>query len=237
MIAVPGRRPTVALFQHRDGVCEQPWRLPSIRCISSVAVSLMSPIAVADRIGVGSLDRAPQTLPIPLGGLAPAHRHTGALRRGLRRHRTTPLLAIGLAASTIGVLLSAGSPAFEVGIDAAGLHIDGMTLSPIAESAPGSRIFSGAATIAITTAPDAVRAGSVMTWNGFLATGRCVLRRSSGGATETCVYSIGTRRLTSVDRFVDRTDTWSRHYTDGVDISIGVSAAATLIPLPFPFGR
>ena len=197
----------------------------------------MSPIAVADRLGIGSLDRAPQTLPIPLGGLAPAHRHPSTLRRGLRRHRTAPLLAIALAASASGVWLSAGSPAFEVGSDAAGLQVDGVTLSPVADVVAGTRIFSGAATIAITPVSGVVRAGSVMTWNGSLATGRCVLHRSPGGASETCVYSIGTQRLTSVDLFDDGTDTWSRHYSDGVDITIRVTTAAALIPLPFPFGR
>jgi hypothetical protein len=203
----------------------------------SIAASLTSPIAVADRTGIGSLDRASQTLPIPLGGLVPAHRQTSALRRAMRRHRTAPLLTIALAASAIGVWLSAGSPEFQVGSDAAGLHVDGVTLSPVAESVAGTRIFSGAATIAITTASGVVRAGSVMTWNGSLATGRCVLRRSPAGASETCVYSIGTRRLTSVDLFVVGTNTWRRRYSDGVDITIGVSTAATLIPLPFPFGR
>ena len=196
----------------------------------------MSPTVVADRAGTRSLDRAAQTLPIPLGGLAPAHRHASALRRGLRRHRTAPLLAIALASSVIGVWLSAAPPAFEVGEDAAGLHIDGVTLLPVAHSTAGTRIFSGAATIAITTASGVVRAGSVMTWNGSLATGQCVLRRSAAGATETCVYSIGTRRIASTDRYVYRTHAWSRHYNDGADITIGVSAAGALIPLPFPFG-
>ena len=65
------------------------------------------------------------------------HRHTSALRRGLRRHRTAPMLAMALAASAIGVWLSAGSPAFEVGSDAAGLHVDDVTLSPVAEFGSG----------------------------------------------------------------------------------------------------
>jgi hypothetical protein len=165
------------------------------------------------------------------------HRHTSALRRGMRRHRTAPMLAIALAASAIGVWLSASSPEFEVGSDGSGLHIDDVTLSPVTESLAGTRIFSGAATIAITTESGVVRAGAVMTWNGSLATGRCVLRRGSAGASETCEYNVGTRRMTSIDRFVDGTQTWSRHYSDGVDITIRVSSAATLIPLPFPFGR
>lgn len=167
----------------------------------------------------------------------PAHRQTSALRRAMRRHRTALLLTIASAAGAIGALLSAGSPAFEVGSDAAGLHVDGVTLSPVAEPVAGTRVFSGAATIAITTASGVARAGSVMTWNGSLTTGRCVLRRTPAGASETCTYSIGTQRLTSVDHFVEETHKWSRHYSDGVDITIGVSPDATLIPLPFPFGR
>lgn len=194
---------------------------------------------MGDRVGgrAGSLDRAPQTLPVPLGGLAPAHRRTSALRRTLRRHRTAPLLALALVASASGVWLSADPPAFEVGMDAAGLHVDGVTLLRAAESVAGTQIFTGAATVAITTTSGVIRAGSVMTWNGVLTTGRCELRRGPAGASETCMYSLGTRRLTSVDLFVTSTRTWRRHYSDGVDITIGVSAPAALIPLPFPFGR
>lgn len=194
---------------------------------------------MVDRVGgrAGSLDRAPQSLPVPLGGLAPAHRHTSAPRRIPHRLRTAPLLALALVASAGGVCLSADLPAFEVERDAAGLHFDGVTLSPLAELVAGTQIFTGAATVAITTTFGLIRAGSVMTWNGVLTTGRCVLRRGPAGTSETCVYSIGTRRLTSVDRFVDETRTWRRHYSDGGDITIGVSSAATLIPLPFPLGR
>ena len=189
---------------------------------------------------IASLDRSAQTLPIPLGGLAPAHRRPTVLRRMLARYRSAPLIAAALLAAGIGIWLSTSTRPFDVGHDATGIHIDDMTLAPtgLSELGAGPQVFTGAATVAIVATPSGtVRAGAVMTWNGLHATGRCVLTRSETGATEICGYVIGAMRLTSVDTFIAATRTWSRRYGDGVVIAIHVPRGSTLIPVPFPLGR
>jgi hypothetical protein len=183
------------------------------------------------------LDRSAQALPIPLGGLSPAHRRSTPLRRTLRRHRSAPMFVLALAASCTGVWLSTGPRSFDVGQDPIGIHVDDITLTR-ASQLSGGEVFTGAATVVIRTTPSgAVRAGAVMTWNGVRATGRCALISSAQGARETCVYEIGATRLTSNDTFVARTRTWSRRYGDGVEIAINLPIGSALIPVPFPLGR
>lgn len=199
----------------------------------------MLAIDVGNRLSniAGSLDRSPQTLPVPLGGLAPAHRHTTALRRTLRRHRSAPIVALGLVAAAGGVWLSTPS-GFQAGRDQAGVQVGELTLSRTRQTAAGTEIFTGRATLVITTAAGVSRGGAVMTWNGVPATGRCVLVHGVSAATsETCDFTMGARRLTAVDRFDPAIRTWRRRYDDGDEITIALPAGASLIPLPFPLGR
>jgi hypothetical protein len=147
------------------------------------------------------------------------------------------VLAAALASAIAGIWLSTSTRTFSAGQDANGIHIDDMTLTPAPQAIVGTQIFTGAATMAITMTPSMARAGAVMTWNGVLTTGRCVLARRSAGAAETCVYAIGATRLTSTDTFVAVTRTWSRRYGDGVEIAIHVPRGSALIPIPFPLGR
>lgn len=183
-------------------------------------------------------ERSNQTLPVPLGGLAPVHRHTTAMRRSLRRHRSAPLMAFAFAASGCGVWLSTSPRSFDAGGNAAGAHIDDMTLTPVAQPESGTMAFTGAATLVITApSPRTERAGAVTTWNGVPMTGRCVLTDGMAVASEMCEYVIGTSQLTSVDSLSAATRTWHRRYSDGVEITIAVPAGSAVIPIPFPLGR
>jgi hypothetical protein len=183
-------------------------------------------------------ERSNQTLPVPLGGLAPVHRHSTAMRRTLRRHPSAPLMALALAASGCGVWLSISPRSFDAGGDAAGVHIDDMTLTPVSPPMAGTTIFTGAATLVIVApSPRTARAGAVTTWNGVPTTGRCVLTDGASVASEMCEYDIGTGRLTSTDSFTAATRTWRRRYSDGVEITIAVLAGSAVIPIPFPLGR
>lgn len=198
---------------------------------------------MGDRAVVGtsdataSLDRSAQTLPVPLGGLVPVHRRATALRRVWDRYRAAPALAAALASAIGGIWLSTSTRTFYTGRDASGIHIDDMTLAPATSSVVGTQVFTGAATVAIAVTPSMERAGAVMTWNGLLTTGRCVLARRPTGAVETCAYAIGATRLTSNDTYIAATRTWSRRYGDGVEIAIHVPHGSALIPIPFPLGR
>ncbi len=199
----------------------------------------MPAIDVGNRLGniAGSLDRSPQTLPVPLGGLAPVHRHTTALKRMMRRHRSAPLLALGLVAAAGGVWLSTPS-GFQAGRDRAGVHIDDLLLSRVADTVAGTEIFTGSATLVIKTVAEVSRSGAVMAWNGVPTTGRCVLIHATSADTrETCDFTIGATRLTAVDGFDPVTRTWVRRYDDGREITIDVPTGASLVPIPFPLGR
>jgi hypothetical protein len=186
----------------------------------------------------GSLERSAQTLPVPLGGLTPVHRHSTTMRRTLRRHPSVPLVALALATGGAGVWLSTSPRAFTAGQDAAGIEVGGLTLTPIAQPSRSTQSFTGVASVVIDTVSSGVaRAGAVMTWDGFPTTVRCVLVRSATGVSETCAYDIGTTRLTSADSYSAKTRTWSRRYSDGMEITITVPNGSELIPLPFPLGR
>jgi hypothetical protein len=188
--------------------------------------------------GAPSPQRSAQTLPIPLGGLVPVHRHATALRRRLRQHRSAPMLALTLVAIGGGIWLSISPRTFNAGRDAIGVQVDDLTLTPSANATAGTAVFSGAATLVVVTAPSGlIKGGAVMIWNGLRTTGRCVLLERAGGATETCEFGVGATRLTSSDRYVARTRTWNRRYGDGVDVTISVPSGSMPIPIPFPLGR
>jgi hypothetical protein len=166
------------------------------------------------------------------------HRGTTRFRRAVRQYRSIPILALAVAFAAVGVWLSVSARPVEFGLDGSGIHVDGVTLTRIAQSGRGSETFTGAATMVIDTAPSGVvTAAAVMNWNGLAATGRCVLRHGAATIAETCTYELGLHRLTSTDRFSVATRTWHREYGDGVGISIVVPAGSTVIPIPFPLGR
>jgi hypothetical protein len=184
------------------------------------------------------IERSIQTLPIPLGGLAPVRRHSTWLRRTMRTHRSVPVLILALACAASGVWLSVAPRPFEAGEDTAGIHIDGITLMRMSQSTASVAAYTGDATVVIHTAPSGViTAAAVMTWNGTPAKGRCVLRGNATGSVEMCVYEVGSVRLTSTDRFTEKTRTWQRRYDDGLEIVIGVPVGSTVIPIPFPLGH
>lgn len=184
------------------------------------------------------LPRSVQTLPVPLGGLAPVHRQSTALQRLWRQQRSGRLVVLALIAAASGVWLSISPRSFDAGNDATGVHIDDILLTPLAQSTPGMRFFTGVAALVITTTSDGtMRAGAVMTWNGVSTTARCVLRPNDAGAEETCNYDMGPARLISTDKYVARMRMWDRRYGDGVEINITVPGGNALIPIPFPLGR
>jgi hypothetical protein len=136
------------------------------------------------------------------------------------------------------VWLSTAPRSFDAGQDGTGVHVDGTTLTLVAQKTLGSQIFTGAATLVIDTAPSGViTAAAVMTWNGLPATVRCVFLRSGTGGVETCLYELGSQRLSSIDRFGASTQSWRRQYSDGVAITISVPRGNMVIPVPFPLGH
>jgi hypothetical protein len=155
----------------------------------------------------------------------------------VRRYRSAPVVALALVAAGGGIWLSTSARSFDAGEDATGVHIDGMNLASVPSPAAGVEVFTGDATLAIVGTSSTLRAGAVMTWNGYPATGRCAFGHSSSDISETCEFDIAADRLTSTDSFNPRTRTWRRRYSDGVEIAISVPGGRTVIPVPFPLGR
>jgi hypothetical protein len=203
---------------------------------SATGVRDRSSVPVTD--ATGPLERSAQTLPVPLGGLAPAHRSSTVFRRSWQRHRSVPAIVLALVAGGSGVWLSISQRDAVAGEDAAGVHVGDMTLTPLSDSVLESKVFTGAATMVISTmSSTTVRSAAVMTWNNAPTTGRCTLVEAVSGTAETCDYMMGTTRLTSIDTFDSRTRIWHRHYGDGVEITITVPTHDVRIPIPFPLGR
>jgi hypothetical protein len=186
----------------------------------------------------GSLERSTQTLPVPLGGLAPVHRTSKSWRHGWSRHRGASLTALALAAAGCGVWLSVSPRYFEAGRDGAGVHVGGTLLARLAQPSAGTEVFTGQATLVIVTpSPKTMTASAVMTWNGMPTIGRCVLIAGGTGSSERCDYTTSATRLTSIDTFDPRTRVWHRRYDDGVEILITVPTRCAVIPIPFPLGH
>lgn len=194
---------------------------------------------VAQATGLSALDRAPQLLPVPLGGLSPARHQPSTLLRHWRRRQPMVMTAAALLIGVCGVWLGLSPATVTVRIGPSGVLVDDSLLTPLAaQSMHGLRVFNGPASLAITDAGGGTsHAGAVMTWNGLATTGQCVLVVVKSGASDTCRFAIGAKRLTAADTFDARNHVWRRHYADGVDIAIQVPAGSALIPVPFPLGR
>lgn len=126
-----------------------------------------------------------------------------------------------------------------VAINAAGVRVDDAFLAAVSpETVHGVQVFSGPASLAITTPHGGLsRAGAVMTWEGLATTGQCVLMVVAGGASDACRFTIGPARLSAADTFDARAHVWHRRYADGVDVTIAVPVGSALIPIPFPLGH
>ncbi|HUZ71021.1 MAG TPA: hypothetical protein VMU65_15035 [Candidatus Saccharimonadales bacterium] len=186
-----------------------------------------------------ALDRSPQVLPVPLGGLTPARRHPSTLLRHWWRHQPKVMMAMALVAGICSVWLALIPPSFTIAMDATGVHVDGAVLrAATPQSVLGMRVFRGPASLAITASRGgASRAGAVMTWGGVVTTGRCVLVVIATGASDTCRFTMGSARLSARDTFDARAHIWHRVYGDGADVTIAVPAGSPLIPIPFPLGH
>ncbi len=134
--------------------------------------------------------------------------------------------------------MSTAPRSFDAGQDGTGVHVDGTTLTPVAQKTSGSQVYTGAATLVIDTSSSGViTAAAVMTWNGLSATVRCVFLHSGTGGVETCLYELGSQQLSSIDRFSAGTQSWYRQYSDGVAVTISVPRGSMVIPVPFPLGH
>ena len=190
--------------------------------------------------GPAALDRSPQLLPVPLGGLRPARRRPSAFLSRWRRQRPQVVMfATALVAGVCGVWLATDPATSTVVMDTAGVHVDGALLALVSQQTfPGAQVFDGAASLAIGVPRGGMsRAGAVMTWEGLATTGQCVLVVVGAGVSEACHFTPGVVRVSAVDTFDARGHVWRRRYADGMDVTVAVPAGSALIPIPFPLGH
>jgi hypothetical protein len=189
--------------------------------------------------GTAALDRTPQILPIPLGGLTPVRRRSSVVLRRFRRHQSTALLALAAVATGGAVWLSTSSRSFTVELTASELRVDGVVLTASTpQPVGGTTVFTGQASLALTTGDSgSMRAAAVMTLNGVEATGQCEMHVLPMTASEACNFKSGAAEVTSVGTFDFASRTWHRRYSDGVETTITVPGGSELIPVPFPLGH
>ena len=204
----------------------------------------MSPRSTNARIETRSprlrLDRTPQNLPVPLGGLVPAHRNESRLSRNWRRQRARILSVAGLMLAVAGGWLAVATPSLPVYADGRGVHVGEVTLVPLQHQLQqGVRVYTGAVAFAVVdVSPRQVRASAVTTMNGVSVSGVCHLVRTGGGdAREDCAFSVHGATLHSIDVFDSSSHTWRRTYSDGRTASFAVPPGASVVPVPIPLGR
>jgi len=186
-----------------------------------------------------ALDRTPQNLPVPLGGLVPAHHHESWLTRNMRRQQARILSVSGLALGVIGGWLAVATPSLPVYADENGVHVGELTLLPLQHQPQGMHVYTGSvAFVVIDVSPRQTRASAVTTLNGVSVSGVCHLMRAGGGdAREKCAFSVRGTALHSTDVFDSSTHTWRRTYSDGRTASFGVPPGKSVVPIPIPLGR
>jgi hypothetical protein len=192
----------------------------------------------------GLIDRDPQNLPVPLGGLSPRRQpHAVAIPIRLwRRRRAEVIASIGLLLAIAAAVLTVTRPALAVYLEGDTVHVGGLTLSHPSGNGglTEGRLYTGAATLLlITHANGSVVASSVTYLGGQRATGVCSFGPPTATAvTERCVLHIGATSITCDDalRFA-APGSWRRRCSDGQMLTVAVPSGAEVIPLPFPLDR
>jgi hypothetical protein len=184
------------------------------------------------------IDRRPQHLPVPLGGMAPAH--VARSRRRRRMRVGGPLtVATGAVAGVVGLgLLLAPAPA-QVSLRGDHLDVGAMTLTASGPAGAQVMRFSGGASYVLAEHGDgSAVASAAWTAGGTLSSGTCRMRRDGSRLVDECVFASGGALFTSVDVLDPaRGAEWQRTYDDGVQATIVVGSNGAAVPVPFPIGR
>jgi len=194
--------------------------------------------------GAALIDRDPQNLPVPLGGMTPGRRTLSvpAPLRLWRRRRSEVLAGIGLLLAVAAALVTVTRPDLAVYLDNDAVHVGALTLSPAAGNGGviDGRLYRGPATLLLIARSDGtVVATAVTVLGGRRATGVCHFGPPTANEiAERCVLDIGGVSVTCEDslRF-DVPGVWQRRCSDGQELTVLVPAGAGVVPMPFPLGR
>lgn len=192
----------------------------------------------------GVIDRDPQHLPVPIGGLRPRRqpRTTSAPMRLWRRRGSELFAAAGLLLAVAAAVVTVTRPPLSVYLEGDTVHVAGLTLSHPADNSglTQGRLYTGPATLLMIDRPDgAVIAAAVTYLGGERVTGVCDFGPpTTTEVAEHCVLQIGSAAVTCEDalRFEGQ-GSWQRRCSNGQVLTVTVPAGAEVIPLPFPLGR
>ena len=186
------------------------------------------------------IDRTPQNLPVPLGGLAPVRVTPPRRERGPHLDASRLFLGVGALCGAIGLGLLLSPASVSVSLVGDRLEVGGMVLTAIAPTAPSQPVrYQGDASYVLAEHRDgtAMAAAAWMS-GGTRSTGVCNLHRDGIRLIEECTFALGTAHLTSVDVLDPASGSvWQRTYGDGGRATIGVSPEGGAVPVPFPIGR
>ncbi len=186
------------------------------------------------------IDRAPQNLPIPLGGMAPVRVNPPHRARLPRLDMSRLLLGVGVVAGAVGLWLLVAPAAVSVSLVGDRLEVGGMVLTAVGPTARSQPLrYEGDASYVLAEHADgSAVAASAWISGGTRSTGVCRLRRQGVRLIDECTFAVGEAHLTSVDVLDPaRGPVWQRTYGDGSRATIGVSPDGGAVPVPFPIGR
>jgi len=196
---------------------------------------------VSDAAEAASLiDRATQNLPVPIGGVAPVRVNRRRRRRVLRGCARAVASAVGLAAAVAGAVMVVAPKTDSATLVGHQVEIGGMALLEVGPLPSGQGVlYGGAASFVLSQHTDgsAVAAAS---WRslGSRSSGICHVIAPGRTLIDECTFDVPGGTLTSVDVLDPASGgAWQRTYGDGVRVSIAVSTAGTVIPVPFPIGH
>lgn len=186
------------------------------------------------------VDRHPQNLPVPLGGMTPVRRAHRRRRRPIRTHAARALLITGLIAALAGMALLSLPATTEAYLDGDSIHVGGMTLTAAGPAGRGgATLYAGDASYVLVEPGDgSATASAVWSEQGVAMVARCALHHDGQRLVDECAFDGASGRLTSVDVLDPSAgSTWQRTYSDGVRVAIAVGQQGAAVPVPFPIGR
>lgn len=191
------------------------------------------------------IDRDPQHLSVPMGGFAPVRqkRRSPKFIKLWRRNAATAVTVLGLIFAAGGAIVTTSQPPIPVYLLANEVHIGNNVLTNPPDNAgqavPAMAYTGGAVLILVVNGDGSAKASAVTTVHGQQTTATCTMAAPTAQSiTETCSFRVGTTDLTSTD-VLDYHDSghWSRAYSDGSKVNIGVPNVGASIPVPFAIGR
>ena len=186
------------------------------------------------------IERDPQNLPIPLGGMAPVRVRRPRLRRALRLRLSTIALAFGVLCGATGLAMLLAPQTVAVSLSGDRFQVGGMSLREVNQPAGDQlRRFEGDASYVLAERGHGTAiAAAAWTSAGAPSQGVCTLRPQGRLLVEECSFVMGVRHLTSVDVLDPaKGSAWQRTYSDGARVTIAVAQNGAAAPIPFPVGR